>query len=84
MAAGPARRTSEGREGEQHEHDRQRGRLLEEGEVGAVEVDADVAGGERADEQEGEKGPDADRRGDAGALEQVEEKVHGLAFPTRR
>ena len=44
------------------------------------------AGGERAGEQHGQERPDADRRGDAEALEEVEDEVHvvALAFGARR
>ena len=49
---------------------------LEEREVGALEVDPEVSGGQRADEQDGEERADADRRGDAGTLQEVEQEVH--------
>ena len=55
--------------------------LLEEGEVGALEVEAEVGGGERSDQERGQEGPDSDRRGDAETLKEGEEIVHGaLAF----
>ena len=42
--------------------------LLQEGEIGALEVDAEVARGQRSDEEGRQKRPDSDRRGDAQAL----------------
>ena len=51
-------------------------RRLEEREVGAVEVDADVGRGERAGDQRGQERPDAGGGGEAEALEDVEEERH--------
>ena len=62
---------------QQHDHRGEPRGLLEEREVGAVEVDAEVAGRERADEQRGQERADADRGGDARALKEVEDEVHG-------
>ena len=42
-----------------------------------VEVDAEVVGGERADEQRREERADAGGGGHADALEDVEEELHG-------
>ena len=44
--------------------------------VRAVEVDLDVAGRERADHERRQERADADRRGDADALEDVEDEMH--------
>ena len=62
----------------QHEHQRgeQERPLLEEAEVGPVEVDAEVRRRERADEQHRKEGPDPDRGRQSGALEEVEDEVH--------
>ena len=66
------------------EHDQQEQRLLEESEVGVVEGDLDVAGGERAGDQARQEGPDADGCGHANALEDVEDEVHGCGTVTER
>ena len=58
-----------------HHHEQER-RALQEREVGVSEIDLDVAGGERADDQRGQKGPNAHRRGDADPLEDVEDEMH--------
>ena len=52
-------------------------RALQEGEVGAVEVDAEVVGGQGADEQRREEGADAGGGGHAHPLQDVEEELHG-------
>ena len=64
----------------QHRGDDERGgdrqqepRALEEGEVGAVEVDAEVVGGERADEQRREERADAGGGGHPHPLQDVED-----------
>ena len=51
-------------------------RPLEEREVGAVEVDQGVGGGQRARDEAGQEGPDAGRGAESGAGEDVEEGVH--------
>jgi hypothetical protein len=67
----------------QRQHDRaedhrdQPGSAMEKVEVAALEVDLNVARGQHAHGQCGEKGPYAGRRGDADALEDVEQQVHG-------
>ena len=67
---------------DQRQHDRadhhpeQERRALQEREVACVEVDLDVAGRERADHERGQERPDADRGGDADALEDVEDEMH--------
>jgi hypothetical protein len=58
-------------------HDGQQERPgLEEREVRAVEVDGTIGRGERAGQQDGQERADADRGGQAGALEEVEDEVH--------
>ena len=57
--------------------------MLEEREVGAVEVEAEVRGRERAGEQHRQERPDADRGGDARALEEVEDEVHACGSVSR-
>ena len=57
-------------------HPEQEGRALQEREVGALEVDLDVAGRQRADRERREERADADRDGDADPLEDVENQVH--------
>ena len=75
----PTPALDEAQHGDENDDRQQEARLLEKAEARAVEVDADVAGGERADEQRGQERPDADPGGDSKPLEQVEEVVHGLA-----
>jgi hypothetical protein len=52
-------------------------RALQEGEVGVVEVDAEVVGGQRADEQRREEGADTGGGGHPHPLQDVEEELHG-------
>jgi len=61
---------------DEHQHGEQERPGLQEREVRPVEVEADVGGGERAGEEDRQEGPDADRGGQPGALEEVEEVVH--------
>ena len=52
-------------------------RALQEGEVGAVEVDAEIVGGKRADEQRREEGAHAGGGGHPHPLQDVEQELHG-------
>jgi hypothetical protein len=77
--AGAARRRRAGSEVERRDrdHDGQQERPgLEEREVRAVEVDGTIGRCERAGQQDGQERADADRGGQAGALEEVEDEVH--------
>ena len=56
-----------------HEQERQR---LQKTIRGVIEVDLDVARRERTGRHAGKERPDADRRGDANALEYVEGEMH--------
>ena len=50
---------------------------LQEGEVGAVEVDAEIVGGQHADEQRREEGAQPGGGGHPHPLQDVEEELHG-------
>src|SRR3712207_8832203 len=52
-------------------------RRLQEGELGAVEVDGEVGAGQPAGREGRQERPDPGRAGQAGALEDVEEQSHG-------
>ncbi len=58
-------------------HHAQEPRAFQEGEVGVVEVDAEVVGGQRADEQRREEGAHAGGGGHPHPLQDVEEELHG-------
>ena len=73
------RALDEERDHGQHHDRREKGRGLEEREIRAVEVDADVAARERAGEQRREVRADAGGRREAGAGPDVEEEAHGRA-----
>ena len=75
----PAPAVDEAEDGHQDDDHEQECGPLQEREVRALEVDSEVGGGERSDQQYWQERADPDRRGDAETLQEGEEIVHGRA-----
>ena len=83
--AGVSRRArNDEREDHRDRHGEQEDGRLEEGERGAVEVDADVGAREGAGGEDGQERPDAGGRRQAHALEDVEDQLHRERFGSVR